>query len=104
MEYELEVFVHTVMVLVVDSSCFPSRFNVVELLRSLRVDELLLKEFSECGLALDCCQYYGISGSVLAQHFYTTACHFIRNTLVGVGNDMTEEAANHQIWHHCVLL
>ena len=51
MEYELAGFVQTMMLLVVDPACLPSRFNVGGLLRPYKIEELPLKEASERGLA-----------------------------------------------------
>ena len=80
------------MVLVVDPSCIPSRLNVGGLSRVWKVEELPLKEASECGLARDSSQYLRISGSVLAQQFYTTARRCFRRFVIGVRNGMTGRA------------
>ena len=92
-EYELARLVHTMMVLVVNPSCISSRFNRSGLLRTWKVQELPLKEASECGLAPDFSQYFAISGSALAQQFYITSRHGIRSSVIEFSNGMTERAA-----------
>ena len=83
-------FVHTLMVLVVDPACIPSRFNMGGLLRLWKIEVLPLTEASEYGRAREFGQYFSISGSVIAQPFYTTARRCIWNIGFGVGNEMTD--------------
>ena len=78
------------MVIVVD----PFAPTWVYILRPWKIEELLLKEAKRCGLTRDFGQYFGISGSVLAQQFYTTARHFLHSFVVGVENRMTEHSAS----------
>ena len=108
MEYQLVGFFHTLTVLVVDIDCIPTRFNVDGLLRPWKIGVLALKQSSECGLARDFGQYFGIIGSVLAQQFYSTARRCFWSIVVGVGKGLIERAANSlcleplcpaSIWH-----
>ena len=85
-ESELAGFVQTTIVLVFDAACIPSRFNVGGVLRPYKIEELPLKDASECGLAPDFSRYFGIGDSVMAQQVYTTAPHCIRSIRVGIGN------------------
>ena len=94
MEYKLAGFFDTMMVLVVDLACMPNRFNVGGLLRLWKVEEVPLKEASECGLARDFSQYFGITDGVMVQQFYTTGHHCIQSIEDGDGNGRTERAAN----------
>ena len=94
MEYELAGFIHKMMVLFVDPTCIPNRFNVGDLLRPWKLEKLPLKEASESGLARDFSHYFAVGGSVLAQQFYTVARRCIRSIVVAVGKGKTERAEN----------
>ena len=97
MGYRLAEIVHKLMVLAVENSCIPSRFNVATFLRPYRFDELPLKERAEFGLGRDFSQYFGISGSVIAQQLYTSLRRCNRSIMIGVVNGETERA-----WHQIV--
>ena len=66
---------------------------MVGVFRPWIVVELPLKESSGNWLSRDFSQYFGISDSVLAQQFHTTARHCIRSIVNGVGYGKTERAA-----------
>ena len=82
------------MVLVVGLARIPCSFNMGRQLWPWKVEQLLLKEVIECGLARDFSQFFRISGSVSAQQCHPTARHCIRSMVIGVGNGMTERPAN----------
>ena len=94
MEFELAGVVHALMVLVVDPSCIPSHLNVFGIMRLWKIEEFPLQESSKCGLTRDFSQYFGIKDTVLAQQFYTTARHYIRSIVIGVGNGKTDRTAD----------